>query len=975
VKPSQKGSSGPQLKNDTAVDQLRTEAERYRILSELTSDFAYSVVVEPEGRLVFEWVTGAFSRITGYALEEMLDSDLWRGRIHPDDLEGALEHRDRVFSGQPDVGEFRLIAKDGAVRWLRNYARPVWDSKQQRVARIYGAAQDVTAHKEAEELRRRSEERFRLLIENSSDVCAILDPTGKVNYVSPSVERVLGYEPSELLGKNMFDYAHPDDVPSAAAQFARAVEHAGVSPLVTLRVRHRDGSWRVVEGIARNLLDDPLVGGFVANVRDVTERMRAEEALRESEARHRELVENANDIIYMHDLNGKFLAVNRAAELVTGYSREESIGMNLADIMSPEHLSFARQMIERRIAGEYTPPYELEIVCKDGRRVTLEVSARLIERNGKPVAIEGIARDATERRRGEAEKAALLEVARDIAGTFDRREMLERVQRRTAEALPCDAVATFHWDPDRNIFRVMSHHGIPAELVPAVEAMGFPPEEPADTRLMNGETLVINDVLDQRILPPEIFTGFRVRAIVAVPLLVRGRYFGSLVAGNFGPGLPFDAKQVELLEGIARQLAVGIEAAQLYRAQQEEAEVSGALARVGQELISSLGAPQLLARLCQITTEILGCDCSHTLLWEGKEEAFVPVASFGDTPEQWEAIRLLRLPRTFFAHLQEGLDAGATRTRRGRPDAEIGTQYGFKSGLYVALRRGREIIGVHTASYRVQEAQFTPQQQRIALGIAQLASLALEHSRVVEELERANRLKSDFLATMSHELRTPLNVIIGYHGLLLDGAFGRLAADQADTIEQADRSALGLLELINNTLDLSRLEAGRVTLDARAVSVADLMNEIELETRTMRAKPGLACVWNVASDLPPLYTDPVKLKVILKNLIANAVKFTDAGGVTIQVRRREGGVEFSVIDTGAGISSAMIDRIFEPFSQDPSVAQAQGGVGLGLYIVRRLLDMLGGDVTVESEVRRGSHFSVWVPSAAVVERTRSGDAA
>jgi signal transduction histidine kinase len=288
-------------------------------------------------------------------------------------------------------------------------------------------------------------------------------------------------------------------------------------------------------------------------------------------------------------------------------------------------------------------------------------------------------------------------------------------------------------------------------------------------------------------------------------------------------------------------------------------------------------------------------------------------------------------------------------------------RYGFTHGMYVALRRSDELIGVHTAGRRTS-TRFTPQQERIFRGIARLASIALEHSRVVEELERANRLKYDFVATMSHELRTPLNVIMGYGDLLLEGEFGSLNSEQREILQRVDTSARQLLELINATLDLSRLEGGKLIFQRAAVSIEDVVAAVDAETRELQEKPDVSVTWSVAPRLPRVYTDPLKLKVVLKNLVGNALKFTEHGRVVIRAARRNDGVEIAVSDTGIGIPPDTQAIIFEPFRQaEPSLTRRYGGVGLGLYIARRLIELLGGTISVESDIGRGSTFRVRLP--------------
>ncbi len=547
----------------------------------------------------------------------------------------------------------------------------------------------------------------------------------------------------------------------------------------------------------------PVVRRALAEAQKRRQLQVVEQALRESEARYRELFENANDIIYIHDLAGNLTSVNRAAEMVVGYKRDEARAMNIAQVIVPEHLEPARAAISRHLAGEAVPPHGLELRAKDGRRIAVEVNTRLMYTHGTACAVQGIARDITDRKRSEA-------------------------------------------------------------------------------------------------------------------------------------------------------------------AQQTEARISAALARVGHELISSLEEPQLLDRLCRLTTEVLGCDFAHLLLHE-HEDVYVPVASCGEPAEYLEALRSVHPPREVIVGSLEHLEGNTGGSVRAADILDpMWSLFLKQSGITVILpsllRRGRDIAGVITAGYRGREEPFTPEQERIAEGLGQLAAMALTNARLLAELERANRLKPEFVATMSHELRTPLNVIIGYNDLLCEGAFGPLSAEQSEILRRVGNSARQLHELINSTLDLSRLETGRALLDVAEVHVPDLLRELREETRNLQAKPGLKLSWQVAPELPPLRTDALKLKVILKNLIDNAVKFTERGNVTIDAHWRDGGVEIAVMDTGIGIAPEDLPIIFEPFRQvDGSTTRRYGGVGLGLNIVRHFLDLLGGRITVASTIGQGSHFRVWIP--------------
>jgi signal transduction histidine kinase len=296
------------------------------------------------------------------------------------------------------------------------------------------------------------------------------------------------------------------------------------------------------------------------------------------------------------------------------------------------------------------------------------------------------------------------------------------------------------------------------------------------------------------------------------------------------------------------------------------------------------------------------------------------------------------------------------------PGIVLALQSGLVLVAFIALRRGEEVIGVQSAGWYSHTGRLSPEEKRIAHGIGQVASIALDHFRIISELERANRLKSDFMATMSHELRTPLNVIMGYNALLLDEAFGSLTPDQADTVRRTQGSAEELVGLISATLDISRLETGLPPLSLEAIDVGDLLETLAAEMAQRYDKPMVALVCDALPQLPRIRTDAVKLKLVMKNLVSNAMKFTAEGRVTVSACQRAAGVEIAVADTGIGIAPDVLPVIFEPFRQGESgPARGYGGVGLGLYIVRRLVELLAGTVTVEADVGRGSTFRVWLP--------------
>lgn len=303
---------------------------------------------------------------------------------------------------------------------------------------------------------------------------------------------------------------------------------------------------------------------------------------------------------------------------------------------------------------------------------------------------------------------------------------------------------------------------------------------------------------------------------------------------------------------------------------------------------------------------------------------------------------------TLYRHCQAVCATGATHTCELRLQPQGGT-------VPVVLRlESTAVTGENGANTRCRTVL-------LDITANKRAEQALRQAK--EEAETANRVKSEFLATMSHELRTPLHVIIGYIDLMIEGEFGLTTEEESRVLRQVRRSAGELFEYIAAVLDLNRIETGRMGVEVTEVRMPELLTEIQTDTQGLQEQSSLAFTWRADAALPVLCTDRGKLKVVIKNLLGNAVKFTPAGSITVAAHRRCGGVEISVTDTGVGIPPEGRAAIFEPFHQlDNSTTRKYEGTGLGLHIVKRLLELLRGTIEVESEVGRGSTFRVWIPT-------------
>jgi len=293
---------------------------------------------------------------------------------------------------------------------------------------------------------------------------------------------------------------------------------------------------------------------------------------------------------------------------------------------------------------------------------------------------------------------------------------------------------------------------------------------------------------------------------------------------------------------------------------------------------------------------------------------------------------------------------------------------GFRSALQVPLVGADQVFGV-LSIHKKTPGEFSASTVRLLETFASQSVLAIQNARLFREVEEQGRAlalasqhKSQFLANMSHELRTPLNAVLGYAELLADGIYGELTEKARGVLERVQSNGKHLLGLINDVLDLSKIEAGQLTLAIDDYAMPAVVHSVVSATESLAKNKGLSLVTSVPRVLPMGRGDERRLTQVLLNLVGNAIKFTEKGSVGIEVGLADNCFELAVKDTGPGIAEADQARIFEEFQQvDNSNTRKKGGTGLGLAISRRIVEMHGGAIKVESELGKGSTFLVVVP--------------
>ncbi len=815
---------------------LRTSEERYRSVCEGSADYAFSFRSTEDGTFEFEWLTDSFTKMTGYAVNEVLGKpNPWTLYAHPADLPVLQSRIAEWRHGASTQREFRILRKDGEILWVRSFTQPVLDQAG-RVVRIWGSAQDVTKYKRAGAELRETQERLALAMRGANDGLWDWDITSDEVYCSPRFEELFGFAEGEFAPSSaaFLERIHPEDAPVVLETIKRHLKDR-VEFDVECRVLTKSGAYLWAQLRGQALWDDSGAATRMAgSLRDITERKHIESALRDNEERFRSLAAASPVGIFQMALDGTCVYTNSRWQEMAGLSFDEALGHGWMQMIHPEDRDavFATWedclMQGREYKGEFRFLHRTGQVRWVLSRATAVHTTQGTDSIPTIAGYVGMIEDITERKQIEAEldMRVRLSILRAEIGT---------TMARTAE--------------------------LPVML-----------QECALTLVSSLELAFLRIwTLDE----------------TDCQLEVQGT-----------AGIAAD------IEGMAAQIPIGY----------------GEIGRIAQQ-----GQPH-------VTNEI-----------------------------QWDPL----FAETEWARL---------------PDmADIVSFIGYP------LICEERVVGV-MATFSRQPfastvlAEFPEIANLMAQGIVRRRAEKTLHE-AKEAAEAGSRAKSEFLANMSHELRTPMNGVLGLTGLLLET---QLSPDQKDLAETVKTSAESLLTILNDILDFSKIEAGKLELDPFPFSLREVVARV-LKTFAFRAREKKVSLRSTINTETPdsLIGDAGRICQILINLVGNAIKFTAAGEVTVVVEgpALEAGqhgepvatvdvdptaqptclLHFSVRDSGIGIPVAKQKSIFDAFAQaDGSTTRKYGGTGLGLSISRKLTELMGGTIWVESEVGKGStfHFTV-----------------
>ncbi|HEY7139995.1 MAG TPA: GAF domain-containing protein, partial [Methylomirabilota bacterium] len=551
----------------------------------------------------------------------------------------------------------------------------------------------------------------------------------------------------------------------------------------------------------------------------------------------------------------------------------------------------------------------------------------------------------------------------------------------------CDADLSAVSRCDGELIHLTAIHGVDPEGIEAARR-AFPMTVDSETvtaRAVRHRAVaeIPNIPADPAYVNKDIARVMRYQSALGVPMIREGQVIGVIFVARTETGR-FPTKQIELLKTFADQAVIAIENVRLFQELETRTQELGrsieelqALGEVSRAISSTLDLETVLSTIVARAVQLASATGGFIYEYDETKKEFNRISGAHQLDDELGAVL-----RAAPMKLGEGAAgrAAATRAPVQIPDMLAEGAYdvvrirtvlerrGYRSTLAVPLLFEQRIVGV-LVIWRHEYGHYAPEVVHLLQTFASQSVLAIRNAQLYRELEEkgrqleaASRHKSEFLANMSHELRTPLNAILGFNEMILGEIYGDVSPTMREPLTDIQNSGKHLLRLINNVLDLSKIEAGRMELSPADYSVQDIVERVRASLHPLAAEKGLEFVATVPADIPLAYGDGGRITQCLMNLAGNALKFTRQGRVTLSVELQGQLLVYHVADTGIGIAKDKIDSLFTEFRQgDATITSEFGGTGLGLSISRKFVEMHGGRVWVESELGKGSTFSFSVP--------------
>ncbi|MCZ6561859.1 MAG: GAF domain-containing protein, partial [Deltaproteobacteria bacterium] len=569
-------------------------------------------------------------------------------------------------------------------------------------------------------------------------------------------------------------------------------------------------------------------------------------------------------------------------------------------------------------------------------------------------------------------QAVLRDINLAVTSSLDLRAVLDILMKKIDLLLPYSGVMVWLLNRERGLLERVTCRNLNKEEWKGRISETVPPL--LKKVVQDGTPVVVRDIqTDPRVVDPEFFRKHGLVSYVGIPMRANGEILGVLALCTKWEHL-FCDDEIEFLVTLAGEAAIAIHNSKLYEQVERRTHELSVLYSVATEVNRSLDLDTLLRSVMQKVLEIFHFDASRIYLLDGaiKELRLLTHHGFGADATPSESYQpgigiIGKVFETgeplFFEDIQNDPEFYRLAHKR------IALKAGYRGGFFIPIRVKDKTVGVmnfvsketyHFSSGDVQLIHSIAEHMGIAV---HNASLFEQTKKQAAELKRSNMVKDQFLSVMSHELRTPLSVIMGHAAMAADGVLGEINQRQERSMRKIVSSSEELLTMINGIMEVTKLEVEAMRVEETLFSLEEFLDGLRVAYAAPLDKE-ITLSWDYPPNLPVIKTDSGKLQQILQNLINNAIKFTEKGSVTILAQHlpETEVIEFKVADTGIGIPSEALPLLFEKFYQlDSSDTRSHGGAGLGLYIVKQFINLLGGTVRVETEPGRGSTFVVTVP--------------